>query len=562
MSDAKRISGDLTSYLGRRALLAALAALVLVGAPPRAGAQVCQAGSSPQAALQYLRRLSIDLRGRLPTLDELDSVATNGAVDPSLIESMLQSEEFIAQSRAYHRNLLWTNVTAQRLSNQAWALYGPRPTPPAGVTDPPFYYFHGGRSHTYRGGGSTNDVACLDQPATFDATGAIQTTPDPNDATIQREGWVMVTPYWSPQTQIKVCAFDAQANLQATDSSGRTVDCSRSTVKGCGCGPNLEWCQSAYDGTELTIKNAFDEQLLRFTDGIVRNDRPYTDVLLAKDMEVNGPIAFYFRHQTNDGQNFLLTGPEQNYGLPDLPFDQADSWMEVQRGQGHAGLLTMPAYLIKFQSNRGRTNRFFNAFLCQFFQAPPGGLPPADDACQQELDLTKRCGCKYCHQIVEPNAAYWGRWAEAGVMPLNETAPNAGDPAFPSFRMSCADPNTKDPVCKRLYYTTPFGPEDMPYAGMLLPYVFADDVRKANIATGPIGIAQSAVDNGNFAACTVKHLWTQYMGRDVIDAEQPGLDALSTQFQQGYSFRGLVRRIVTSPEYVQAGNYVAAATAQ
>src|SRR5688572_15563860 len=94
-------------------LLLALPLAALFGAT-RAEAQVCEPDSK-QEALSYLRRLSLDLLGRLPTYDELASVATNGAVDPSMIDAMLASEDAVVQLRAYHRDLLWANISNQRL---------------------------------------------------------------------------------------------------------------------------------------------------------------------------------------------------------------------------------------------------------------------------------------------------------------------------------------------------------------------------------------------------------------------------------------------------------------
>src|SRR5262249_21684828 len=156
------------------------------------------------------------------------------------------------------------------------------------------------------------------------------------------------------------------------------------------------------------------------------------------------------------------------YPIPAIAFTDKDNWQKVDRLTRHAGVLTMPAYLLKFQSNRGRANRFYNAFMCQHFEAPPGGLPAATDECNSEPDLTERCGCKYCHVAVEPAASHWGRWAEAGVAPLNEVE-------FPQYKPECAGPNAlRNAVCRRLYFTSPATAKEEPFRGMLMSYVFAD----------------------------------------------------------------------------------------
>ena len=68
--------------------------------------------------------------------------------------------------------------------------------------------------------------------ATYDANGAL-VTHEAEDGSIQ-EGWVYATPYWDPESTIKVCAFEAQKQLyrlplaslviHRKDTAKRTVD--------------------------------------------------------------------------------------------------------------------------------------------------------------------------------------------------------------------------------------------------------------------------------------------------------------------------------------------------
>src|SRR5262249_17002908 len=154
-----------------------------------ATAQTCEAGT-PQDELQYLRRLSLDLRGRVPSFDELTNVVNTGAVDPALVDQMIASPDFVARMRGIHRDLLWTNIPGQRLAGNTWGLRAPSGRYPA----PAYYMGANGRSSRYRGA----QTFCLDEPARFDSvTGEILTTPDPMDSSIQREGWVEVHPYWA-----------------------------------------------------------------------------------------------------------------------------------------------------------------------------------------------------------------------------------------------------------------------------------------------------------------------------------------------------------------------------
>lgn len=532
---------------------AILFALVFSARPSQA--QVCEAGS-PQDQLQYLRRLSLDLRGRVPSFDELYALSTSNSLDNTLIDRMLESPDFVARMRGIHRDLLWTNVTDVRLAGNVWRLRGPNNR--GQYPSVAYWISANGRANRYRGA----QVPCLDEPARFDNTGAILTTPDANDPNIEREGWVEVSPYWAPETTIKVCAFDAQEAQQVRDDNNRMIDCSMtSNARNCGCGPNLRWCESQPEDTRYQVLASMNEQLMRFVDKIITEDRPYTDLLKANDMEVNGPISHWLRYQTYTAAGEgLIARPEQNYVVPAIDYDQVDTWQEVQRGALHSGVLTMPGYLVKFQSDRGRANRFYNAFLCQHFEAT-APLPPATDACHLEADLTKRCGCKDCHIAVEPAAAYWGRWGEAALMPLNADA-------FPKVNTCCipggACTNEQRRVyntnfCNRFYYTERdlTGPSDPTahWLGTLRSYVFADAVRENSIEMGPSGIADSAIESGAFAQCTVTRMWRQFMAREPRADEAQTIAELTASFKTNYDLKALIKDLVTRPEYVQAGNF-------
>lgn len=520
-------------------LISSALALALLAAP-EASAQVCEE-ADVQTQLQYLRRLSLDLRGRLPSFDELSSVVTNGEVDPAIVRSMLDSEDFVQRMRAHHRDLLWTNVQDQRLTNAVWLLRTAGRGPAARWYVPT-------RGPLYRG-----DVTpCLDEPARFGPEGEILTTPDPRDPDVRREGWVEVTPYWAPDATIRVCAFDAQSSLQGTNPrGGASVDCRRQPALGCGCGPELQWCQALPAGTLQTITASMNEQLLRFVDDVIREDRPYSDVLLAKDLEIDGPLAHWLRHQSQTGGTVLISGPEQNHPLPELAYADR-TWTTVERGARHAGVLTMPGFLLKFASNRGRANRFYEAFLCQHFESSEP-IPPATDPCHEEPDLTKRCGCKGCHLAVEPAAAYWGRWTEAGLLPMN------GD-TFPRVNPTCADPRgARSPLCRLFYFTEAdvTAPEsEAEWVGSLRSYVFADEARAANIEAGPEALARQAVESGAFARCTVDRMWRLFMARPPAPEEAETVEALAQALSEdGLRLRGLVEQLVTRSEYVEAGRF-------
>ncbi|MCB9639883.1 MAG: DUF1585 domain-containing protein [Myxococcales bacterium] len=514
-------------------------------------AQVCEA-VQPQISLQYLRRLSLDLRGRLPSFEELEKVAQAKQVPSEMIDKMIQSPELLDQMEAYHRDLLWANFENLRISNQSFRL-----VPMSGSI---YRTTSTTRRRYYRGGDRTE---CLNEAAKYDASGnllckkadgnyesckAMQERRNLGTGEIGQEGYVMVAPYWNPNTKIKVCALDAQ-DAEQVDWGGRTYACETTVRPNCGCGTDLRWCFNNLT-SEREVNNALVDQMLRFTNDIIRNNRPYTEIMLGNQVEVNGPISHFLRFQSKT--TTVFGGPDVDYAIPEVPYHEKDKWVQVRRSGLHAGILTLPGYLLKFASNRGRANRFYNAFLCQFFQAPPGGLPAANDNCHVEPNLMKRCGCNFCHQAVEPAAAYWGRFAEAGYAPLSDLA------KYPKYDANCAKSNARNnATCRRLYFIAPNHPDEERYRGMLLSYLFSDahptgkEIEK-NIEQGPRLLANEAIQSGKFAACTTRKMWGWFVGTELQPQQEERITKFAEMFKQsGYNLLTLVKALVTSEEYRQ-----------
>ncbi len=506
-----------------------------------AQAEVCEAPSI-QSELQYLKRLSLDLRGHLPSYEEYTRVVDEGLVGDGFVEEMMDSDGFEHQMRAYHMDLLWANLGSQRLTNNTFRL-APGRGRNAGA---PLSSISFGKRNAYRGGQAT----CRNEPAEFDADGNIiareEEFPPGSGTMVRREGYVEVEPYWAPGTTVRVCAFDAQTNEMGTNTQGRPVRCSQGVSPECGCGPNLNWCFG--DQSEQIVLAAMVEQALDLAVRTVTEDQPYTNVITGTDYRMNGPLTHYYKHLTTAGPNFVAASRDPGFDLPNLGFDQRD-WVDTSGIKyGHSGLLTLPGFLLKFQSNRGRANRFYEAFLCSSFTAPEGGLPASTDPCNEEPDLTKRCGCAYCHQAVEPAAAHWGRWTEAGMAPMP-------DNSFPRYNRIC-DPGESQQagrnfLCRRFYITD----EENPYVGQLTAYECADDHpgRAEIIEAGPSRLAQAAIDTGEFASCAVSKMWSLFLDSKAGSQDEAAIAELTAGFKDGYSLRQVIRSVVTRPEYRYAG---------
>jgi hypothetical protein len=80
------------------------------------------------SATRYLRQLSLDLRGRPPSTEELARVEAEGTVADDLIDAMLNSREFLQRAKDWHAELLWPTLDGFRISTTDLAAFDPNMT--------------------------------------------------------------------------------------------------------------------------------------------------------------------------------------------------------------------------------------------------------------------------------------------------------------------------------------------------------------------------------------------------------------------------------------------------
>ncbi|MGF1464985.1 MAG: hypothetical protein ACFCGT_02525 [Sandaracinaceae bacterium] len=533
----------LASALGAVAFGAALWAVGLARPSEAAcdDSALCQPLTTRLTPEGYLRAASLDLRGTIPTVTEYDGVESHEDVE-ARIDEWLADEAFARRVARRHRELLWPNIENQRQlitfrralgtsradGQSLWNLTTRR------------------QRELYRG----MAVPCLNEPATFDDMGRPVTRMVDGAA---REGYVMVEPYWAPGTQIRVCAFDAQeaaVGLRGTDcAGGASVN-----DPGCGCGPNLQWC--APNGVELEILREFNRDVeervvahvLAGADG--SRDEPYYELFTSTRGFVSGPLVHYWTHLTAVHQGITLEPVAMDVErLPDLDYTDR-SMVPVELPEVHAGVLTTPVYLLRFQTNRARANRFYDAFLCEPFQPPEGGIAVEDEVAALQPDVQQRPGCNYCHAVLEPAAAHWGRWTQQGAGYLDPVA-------YPEYREECADCGRGLEVCSEdcrfNYITRALSPEEEPYLGALRAFEFLRDEHRPNVEAGPSALVMAGVADGRFTGCSVRRTVTWLFGREPLEREQELVAELTREFLDGeFSYRELVRAIVTHETYRRA----------
>ncbi len=512
----------------RSALFLALLLAAPAAAEVSAPASVCAAEAPELDRYRLLRALSLDLRGDVPTPEEFAALDASESIPGALVDEWLDSEAFVGQALRHHQALLWNNVANLTLLAAT-----------TGLTKTGQLHWRRQTAKLYRGG----ELGCLDEPLETTPDGAIVSKLQPDGTS--REGWIQVAPYWAPDLPIKVCGYDAQDAVISPNGS----DCGTTggfSDKGCGCGPMLRWCRGG-DATARVLE-AIAGDLDRRIAAIIRDKRPYTELFTSQTAYVNGPLVHFLRWQTNVGANLRYEpNPVPKSKLPDLTFMDKDTWIAVDLGPEQAGILTSPAFLLRFQTQRARANRFHNAFLCQPFQPPPGGIPFSSDKLANHPDLQLRSGCKYCHALLEPTASYWGRWTPNGIGWLSPAA-------FPGKRADCEACALTglqcSAECKTFYITKATSPEELPFRGWLMAYDFLRPEHVAHVEEGPRLLAMRAIVDDRLPTCVARHAAEWLLGRAVQPEEEGWLAETTYDFVSGgFEFRDVVKAIVTSATY-------------
>ena len=479
----------------------------------------------------YLRAVSLDLRGVPPTAEEYGLVEPGGGVPDSLLDAWLSSDAFAERAARYHRSLFWNNLDQTQLTSIGWYLY-------LGEDDARYVR---PRAERY---GRAFEASCGGFEATIDDAGRPIPVVD-SDGFVQ-EGWVWVSPYWAPDEPEKVCAYDAQD--VAISANGSLCDTDEGDDDpGCGCGPGLAWCFPAYSADDIVLESMATDLDHRVR-AMVSQDRPYLDLLTDNRAWVNGPMVHWLRHNTHisGGGVNLDQAPYPPEMLPDLSYTDTDKWVEIELGPEQSGIFTSPAFLLRFQTNRGRANRFYTDFLCQTFQTPEGGVELGEEVVMT-LDLTARVGCDYCHALLEPAAATWGRWVEGGVGYLEPDS-------YPDYSAACAtDAQTVQSVardCSRYYTVSPASAEEQPFIGWLNAFTFLKERHTHHVDQGPRLLVEQGLADGRLSRCVSARAAQHLLGRALTDADEPLLTDLSATLEDSdWSFQSLTRAIVTSPSY-------------
>jgi hypothetical protein len=539
--------------------------------------------------LRLLRQTSLDLRGRIPTIEE--ALDVHRADDPREaldreVESWLDDEEFFTELRRHHTNLLLSRIPGGfpfRTENLHLEVYGPfssQRTFPARGSD--ILVAKGAdRRRAYRG---HPELGCIDQEQTeFDARGRpvplryLRTEDIPahhlrggsvcgnagfGEGVCVLEGWVRVRPYWNPTAEVRVCAFDVQPKASRTD--GRPCG-AIDTDRNCGCGHDLRWCSS--DHSVPAMREALSDEPAMLIEHVLREGRPYHEAFTTPQTRINGPIAHFHRYLSGVDEGVVDVHHRLgliHYGgrmgeVPDIPF-QDRSWHTIERDEVHSGVLTTPAFLLRFNTHRARANRVYTALFCDPFIAAAGGT--ATDEGEPSPNLRERSGCADCHQVLEPAAAVWGRWRIANTFGYLEddlwsaSTPRSvcrcGGPGEPVCRLNGPSTNNQDRFCNN-YFVTGLNSHPATYAeyGALplsLTYLTAEE--RGAVEVGPSTLLDDEGEQRRLGSCATRTLAQRLLGRPLDPSEAPWLESQVEAFEEsGWNYLELVTRMVHDPKY-------------
>lgn len=513
---------------------------------------------SPQACaptheidpMRLLRQASLDLRGRPPTFEEYTSLAE--ASDPrgeveSLIEGMFSDPSYYARIRQYHQLSLWGNVSPDfaRLFSSARALG--RAGPHSDV------FFLSEAQERFRG---RDGLTCLDEEQTdFDSEGRpipIQTFSGggcPEEG-CRREGWVEVSPYWAPNSQMKVCAYDAQA-FERGLTTGEPCSDVEVDDPSCGCGDSLRYCTDRQVAHTL-FRQSLAEEGARIFEYVVREQLSYLEGFTGRTTVMNGPVARYYADHLVKSDVLSQFGDEYGFGadmeeIPDLDIEDTETWVPVVRGLAHAGAFTTAGYLYRFASNRSRANRYFSAFYCDPFIPSEDGLPPEE--ANPSPNLRERAGCADCHQVLEPAAAHFARWRVNGS--FGYLSPDMFDLSFPREECACDGYECTD-SCNEYYVTRDnSAPETYAlFAGRPIAVAYATETDIYNAELGPKALADEPAEQQAIARCAVASMARFLLHRDLGESDIEWIDDQTERFVESeFNFTQMVASLVADPRY-------------
>ena len=289
--------------------------------------------------------------------------------------------------------------------------------------------------------------------------------------------------------------------------------------------------ERGYDQDDLHHSTV--EAPLRFVEEVIREDRPYTEILTADYAYANEVVADIY------GLPFNPDGPEW----------QHSRWTD---GRPHAGLLSDSEIWRRHVSNaqnfhRARANFVSHTFLCEDIGARDviveGGVA-LNDPFEVAAAVQTQPSCIGCHQVLDPLAAlFWGYKEQLKRGAINEAYRqncewdwDNGDPPRGSYRI--------DHWCYPLRFYVASDESLWDFYGLREPGYFGTPL------TSMTDLGYAIAEDPRFAQCTARTFYS-YMGQ-VERLEIPLETASALQdvlVESDFDIKTLVKTIVLSEDF-------------
>jgi hypothetical protein len=542
---------------------------------------------------RLLRRALLTLEGRLPTIEEYEQIVN--APDDAAREAILQGviEDALAGTSFYREMLRFGH---DYFHNTQYVKGGSNE----------IYWVGDLQAHLYPCAPGTLHAGALGVLNGYPQFGDPPALCDDPAAPI-----AAVEPWWAAGTSVDVIGRAANTNAEHNG-----IDCGKTSVSlydntfsddpndpGCGCGPNLVYCNlvSSYDtlhhnrndDERAQRRQAWDEPA-RFFAHLAWHDRPLSDLVLANysvaplhlqamylrmgrrnpankaldqssfwqpatwntpadpEHDVKDPLAWReFVVETLNPDLLALSqgGAASGSGDRTYTFDPRVNAGEPD-GVGAAGVLTMMGTVSAFARERVRAARWLETFACKKFVPPPADV----QFNPYERDPATEGVCQHCHAIIDPAAIHFKRWDFEGY----SNAPMMGGIGIWRWQdgvygepwerwLNTFLPDTRmTPVTQAEIDQNAdvrfldFLPPDQKLFGLV-----------SDGTVGPLGFAKLLVKSGELDRCLVQRLYQRFLGR-AIDAgtEQALLGDLTAQFvADGRELRPFVRVLLQSEQF-------------